>query len=253
MLKNIQAKNIRCYGWKPDLMDQRDYKFISTKAKIPARKDWRGGMPPVYDQGDLGSCTANAIAAALDWERKHQGEKFITPSRLFIYWNERAMENTIKSDAGAGIRDGIKSVKNQGDCPEKEWPYEIAKFIVKPKAKCYADALKYRALRYLKVPTGLTGLKKALAESPVVFGLTVYESFESDAVAFDGIVPLPKKSEAVVGGHAVVAAGYDDRLQAVICRNSWGAGWGDKGYFYLPYKYFTTKLTGDYWVIQSVL
>jgi C1A family cysteine protease len=215
-----------------------------------ARRDAGGG---VYNQGNLGSCTANAIAAAVDWERQKQGESFISPSRLFIYWNERVMENTIASDAGASIRDGIKSVKNQGDCPEKEWPYVIAKFKVRPKAKCYADALKYRAVRYSRVEVGINSLKKALAERPVIFGFTVYQSFEGVAVERTGIVPLPKLREKVLGGHAVVAVGYDDQKQLVICRNSWGTRWGDSGYFYMPYQYFTDKLSGDYWAIQPVL
>jgi len=246
-------KNKKRYGWKPDTPDQRDYKFIARKVRIPKSIDWRSGMPPIYNQGNLGSCTANAIAAAVDWERKKQGEQFISPSRLFIYYNERVMENTVGSDAGASIRDGIKNVKNQGDCPEKEWPYDIEKFAVCPDAKCYADALKYKAVKYLRVNTEITPLKKALAGRPVVFGFTVYESFESKAVAKTGIVPMPRKSESVLGGHAVCAVGYDDQKQAVICRNSWGARWGDKGYFYLPYKYFTSQLPGDYWTIQLVL
>ena len=246
-------KNKKRYGWKPDMPDQRDYKFIARRVKLPKAVDWRESMPPVYDQGNLGSCTANAIAAAVDWERKKQGERLISPSRLFIYYNERVMENTVASDAGASIRDGIKSVKKQGDCPEKEWPYAVSKFKTKPAAKCYADALKYKAVKYLRVNTEIAALKKALAVRPVVFGFTVYESFESNAVAKTGIVPLPAASERVLGGHAVCAVGYDDGRQVVICRNSWGASWGDKGYFYLPYKYFTDKLSGDYWEIQLVL
>ena len=241
------------YGWRPDTPDQRDYKFVAKKARIPKSVDWRAGMPPVYDQGDLGSCTANAIAAAVDYERKRQGENFIAPSRLFIYYNERAMEGTVQSDAGASIRDGIKSVKNQGDCREKQWPYDIKKFAVKPAVRCYTDAKKYEAVKYLRVEAAIAPLKKALSERPVVFGFTVYESFEGGAVAKTGIVPMPKISESVLGGHAVCAVGYDDQKQMVICRNSWGAAWGDKGYFHLPYKYFTSKLTSDYWQIQVVL
>ncbi|MDR3559121.1 MAG: C1 family peptidase, partial [Candidatus Pacebacteria bacterium] len=208
-------KNKNRYGWKPDTPDQRDFKFIARKIKIPKSVDWRDGMPSVYNQGDLGSCTANAIAAAVDYERKKQGERFISPSRLFIYYNERAMENTVQSDAGASIRDGIKSVKNQGDCPEKEWLYVISKFKIKPAAKCYADALKYEVVKYVRVNTQIAALKKALAGRPVVFGFSVYESFESDAVAKTGIVPLPESSERVLGGHAVVAVGYDDSRQLV--------------------------------------
>ena len=241
------------YGYRPDLNDQRDFQFTPTLEKLPTSVDWRSKMPPVYNQGQLGSCTANAIAGAIDYERGAQGESFITPSRLFIYYNERAMENTVNSDSGASLRDGIKSVKNLGDCPESEWKYTISKFKTKPPVKCYTDAIKYKVVQYQRVTVGINSLKQALSLKPVVFGFTVYESFESDTVAFTGIVPMPKKSESVAGGHAVVACGYNDSSQSVICRNSWGSDWGVGGYFYMPYSYFTGKLTSDYWVITLTL
>lgn len=239
------------YGWIKDLTDQRDYQFSYVEQILPPVIDWRSNMPPIYDQGNLGSCTANAIAAALDYERKKQGEQFINPSRLFIYYNERSMEGTIKSDSGASIRDGIKSVKNQGDCPEVEWPYIITKFKSKPKATCYKDALKYKVIKYISVPEGLNQIKAALVLSPIVFGFTVYQSFEN--IGSDGIMTIPKRNEQVEGGHAVVAVGYDDDKQIIIVRNSWGDIWGDKGYFYMPYKFITSKNCSDFWIIETVI
>jgi C1A family cysteine protease len=245
------------FGWLPDLPDQRDYtldKIVKVPTVIPSKIDNRKLMPPVYDQGQLGSCTANAIAAAVDYERKRQGEAFITPSRLFIYYNERAMEGTVGSDAGAAIRDGIKSVDSQGDCPEKEWPYVTSKLTDKPSASCYSDALKYKVVKYASIThTKIASLRTALVVGPVVFGFTVYESFESTAVAKTGNVPMPLKNETVLDGHAVVAVGYDDSKGVVICRNSWGASWGDKGYFYLPYAYVTGKLASDFWAIRITI
>src|SRR5262245_42542108 len=147
----LRTQKIERYGWIPDLPDHRDHLYAAPVvhlAKLPAKVDLRGKCPTVYDQGQLGSCTANAIGAAIQFDRMKQKRKpnFI-PSRLFIYYNERVIEGTVRSDSGAQIRDGIKTVAHDGDCPEKEWPYDIAKFAVKPSAKCYKDALKYKAVR----------------------------------------------------------------------------------------------------------
>lgn len=243
-------------GWVRDIPDQRDFKYIASKSKkLQTSIDLRPGCPPVYDQGNLGSCTANAIAAALEFDRKKQSLQDFTPSRLFIYYNERVMEGTVKSDSGAAIRDGIKSVNNLGDCPEKSWPYNIKKFASKPSKSCYTNALKYKSVVYSSVSQDLFSMKSCLASGyPIVFGFTVYDSFESDTVAKNGIVPMPSKSEKTLGGHAVMAIGYDDAKQWFICRNSWGDSWGDKGYFYMPYAYLTNKnLSSDFWTIKTVL
>ena len=245
------------YGWVPDLPDHRDHLYAAPLAMLgplPARVDLRAQCPPVYDQGQLGSCTANAIAAAIEFERLKQKLTDFTPSRLFIYYNERVMEHTVASDSGAQIRDGIKSVAQQGDCPESEWPYNLARFTAKPPAACYADALKYKVLSYQRVTQTAGQLKGCLASGwPFVFGFTVYESFESAQVARTGHASLPQSHEAPVGGHAVMGVGYDDARQWFIVRNSWGDKWGLKGYFTLPYAYVTDEnLASDFWTVRIV-
>jgi C1A family cysteine protease len=249
---------VQRYGWIPDLPDPRDYLYTVVGprvAKLPDVVDLRKQCPPVYDQGQLGSCTANAIGAALEFDRMKQKLNVFTPSRLFIYYNERVMEHTVKSDSGAQIRDGIKSVGTQGDCPEREWPYNINKFAVAPTKKCYTDALKYKAIQYMRVTQSLTLMQGCLAEGfPFVFGFTVYESFESAAVAKNGMMPMPKSGEKVLGGHAVLAVGYDNNKHVFIVRNSWGDGWGDAGYFYMPFAYLLdNNLSDDLWTIRLVL
>ena len=127
-------------GWIPQKHDPRDFIFKASKpvSGLPTKVDLRDKMPPVYDQLQLGSCTANAIAAAYDYQHFVQGNPYISPSRLFIYFNERAVEGTIKQDSGAQIRDGIKVINSQGVCPELNWPYKISKFKTKPTKACYA-------------------------------------------------------------------------------------------------------------------
>jgi C1A family cysteine protease len=215
--------------------------------------DWTDKLPPCYDQGQLGSCTANALAGALQFLQAAQNEPLVMPSRLFIYFNERVIEDSVASDSGAEIRDGIKSINSQGCCPESEWPYDELQFSASPPVNCYADAAKELLLQYRAVDnTVLEDLKAALLLGPVVGGFTVYDSFESDAVATAGIVPMPDLSkETVQGGHAILVVGYDDSKQVFIVRNSWGTTWGLKGYFTVPYAYFTDPdLASDFWLCQ---
>lgn len=244
------------YGWRPQKPDFRDVTFSLYRAPavVPTHIDMRPDMPPVYDQGQLGSCTGNGIAGAIEYMRGREGLTKFTPSRLFIYYNERVMEGTVATDAGAEIRDGIKSVNQLGACPEADWPYDPAQFAAKPPDQCYADAKTDLVTGYAAVPQTLAFLRGCMAARiPVVFGFTVYSSFESDAVAASAMVPMPATSDTVVGGHCVLAVGYSDRSGVVICRNSWGAGWGDGGYFYLPYAYIAdTNLASDFWQVDVI-
>jgi C1A family cysteine protease len=243
------------FGYVPDLADQRDLLYaIPPLVALPPKVDLRPGCRPIYDQGDLGSCTANAIAAAFDFERKRQGAPFMDPSRLFIYYNERMMEGTIRSDSGAMIRDGMKSIKGFGAAPETDWPYDVAKFTSSPPQAAYRDALLNQALKYARVTATLRALRSRLAQGfPVVFGFSVYDSFMSQTVENTGIIPMPTYNEEMIGGHAVLAVGYDDTVRRVIVQNSWGTAWGAKGFCYFPYDYFTEQgLTGDEWTLQLV-
>ena len=251
------SRTIARYGWIPDLPDQRDHVYgapVAVLGQLPPRADLRAECPPVYDQGQLGSCTANAIAGAVEFDRLKQKLPDFAPSRLFIYYNERVIEGTVHSDSGAQIRDGIKSVAKQGVCPESEWPYEISKFTEKPPASAYKDGLLDRAVSYQRLPQNLDQMKGCLASGyPLVFGFTVYDSFESDEVAHTGQAPMPAPGEQQIGGHAVMAVGYDDSERRFTVRNSWGPGWGMGGYFTLPYTYLAQpSLTSDFWTIRLV-
>jgi hypothetical protein len=243
--------------------NQQDDTHIWRRVRLVEREDFVG---PVYNlsvEGDesyvaegigVHNCTANAIAGAIEFERLKQNLSDLVPSRLFIYYNERVIEGTVNSDSGAEIRDGIKSVAQQGVCPETEWPYDISKFDQQPPASAYQDALMDRAVSYQLVVQNLTQMKGCLASGyPFVLGFTVYESFESPDVAKTGHAPMPGPGEQQIGGHAVLAVGYDDSQQWFIVRNSWGAAWGMSGYFTLPYTYLTqSSLAADFWTIRLV-
>lgn len=206
-----------------DAHDPRDRHFKVTRvANLPASVDHRPGMPPVYDQGDLGSCTGNAIAAVVQFDQLKEHIASWVPSRLFIYYNERLIEGTVNEDAGAQLRDGIKAIAGYGFCEESVWPYDVQKFKTKPSNAAYTEARLHTALQYERVAQTQTSIKQALAAGfPIVVGIVVFEAFESDEVAATGIVPMPNPLvDQDLGGHAVVIVGYDDAKQHWIMRNS---------------------------------
>jgi C1A family cysteine protease len=259
--KASERPPIKRFGWVPDIPDSRDHLFAAPVVwlkKLPPKVDLRSKCPPVYNQGQLGSCTANAIGGTIQFLQMKQNLKNFVPSRLFIYYNERAMEGTINSDSGAMIRDGIKSVGDLGVCPEPMWPYsdqDPGVFTQKPSDPCYAKATNYQALNYRRVPRTLNQMKACLSAGfPFVYGFSVYESFETQKVAKTGKVPMPNTSkEQLLGGHAVLAVGYNESEGAFIVRNSWGTDWGLKGYFTMPYGYLLdNNLSDDFWTIRLV-
>jgi C1A family cysteine protease len=248
---------VRKYGWTPDLPDHRDmvYSVPRRVAVLPKKVDLSSQCPEVYDQLSLGSCTANAIGAAHQFDQMKQKKAGVfTPSRLFIYRCEREMMGTIDQDSGAMIRDGFKAIADQGVCSEKDWPYVISKFRVRPPQPCFQKALENQALTYYAVKQDLNQLKGCLAEGfPFVFGFSVYDSFESSEVAKTGIVRMPKRNESQLGGHAVMAVGYDDKKKMFLVRNSWGRKWGIAGYCMMPYAYLMDSgLARDMWTVRLV-
>jgi C1A family cysteine protease len=261
MIYNMTPKK-HGLGWIPDIPDHRDFIFkpaVALKAaKFPQAIDYRAACPAVYDQGKLGSCTANALGAAFDFDRKKQGHNFMTPSRLFIYWNERDMEGTVNSDSGAYIRDGIKVLRKFGTPQEKTWPYFISKFAQKPPKPSFVEAEKNQSLTYQRILIStfnpVNDMLACIASGyPFVTGIAVYESFESAKANSTGVIPMPTKKESLLGGHAILIVGYDQKKQQFIFRNSWGTTWGDKGYGYIPFDYLTNSgLASDMWVIKSV-
>jgi len=249
-------RNPAWYGWIPDLPDQRDHLYVAVHAapkKLPAKVDLRKTCSAIEDQGQLGSCTANALVGALEFLERKQKQPVTNLSRLFVYYNERVIEHSVSQDAGAMLRDGIKTLAKQGVCDEKLWPYAIKKFAAKPTAACYTQATAHTISSYQRLST-LADMRACLASGyPFVFGFTVYDSFESDAVAASGVVPLPKKNERVLGGHAVCAVGYDDKATRFIVRNSWSRGWGQKGYCTMPYAYLDNgDLADDMWTMRKL-
>lgn len=211
-----------------------DNKIKFKNPRLIKTIDLRRKFPPVYDQGTLGSCTANALCSLIGYLNPK-----LVGSRLFLYYNERKLENNISDDTGSYLHDGIACLIKYGICQESLWPYIINKFAIKPTEICYTNALNHQALQVSNIDNNLLTMKTSLMKGhPFVVGILIYESFVSSQVAKTGKVRLPNKlKENILGGHAVICIGYNDNTQMWIMRNSWGPNWGDKGYFYLPYNY----------------
>jgi C1A family cysteine protease len=251
------------YGWRSDRPDHRDFWLhehiaLPTAATLPAAVDLRttGNLDdPIFDQGQIGSCTANAIASALMYvQRATKLEQHITPARLALYYWERAIENSTRDDAGAELRDGLKVVAGQpGYVDEAEWPYDIARFAQAPPQAVVDEAARDKATKYMRVQVTATSMKQALAAGfPVAIGFDAFAAIESAEVASTGVLPAPGRGESPVGGHAVLLVGYDDAARTWLCRNSWGDGWGQAGYFTAPYGYLDSPTyASDFWVVTQ--
>jgi C1A family cysteine protease len=244
----------RNYGWSPDLPDHRDYKFaaIHTAKVLQDKVDLRKKCSLVEDQGQLGSCVGNALVGNLEYLENRTNKLFYDLSRLFAYFNARLLEGSTKTDSGAQIRDGIKALSIYGICKETDWPYLINKFANKPTAKCYKNAKPGAISNYYRL-NSLDEMLGCLSDGfPFVFGFSVYDYFESAAMAKSGILKMPKATERLLGGHAVMAVGYDLKKKLVLVRNSWGADWGLKGYFWMPFEYLSNRnLSDDFWTIRQ--
>jgi uncharacterized protein (TIGR02594 family) len=262
-------RQLRRFGWKPDFPDYRDHLFsapLHVLQQLPAKVELTPEFE-IYDQGDIGSCTANALAGAIQFDRLklNQSPDFV-PSRLFIYYNERVVENDVAADGGAYLRDGIKTLNQLGVCTETDWPYvptpplsDGGPFpagsppVTKPDPRLYDNALQYKITSYQRLTPTLAQLQGCLASGyPFVFGFTVYSSWY-DQNPRPSTISLPTgDDDSQVGGHAVLCVGYDNATSLFKIRNSWGAQEGDGGYFYMPYSYLTGGLATDFWVINAV-
>jgi C1A family cysteine protease len=252
----MKQRTVKGYGWQRSLPDNRDFFFkVTAPVPLPSSVDLRDQCPPIYDQGALGACSSHAIGAAYQFGLMKQGKPVFMPSRLFLYYNERFIENTVNYDSGAQMKDGLKSLNKDGICDENLWKYKICKFKKKPPQKAY-DAAKLNTIElYEKIPDGnLFLMKQCLAKGiPFVFGFTVYESFEGEEIAKTGLMPEWNPNESIMGGHAVMSVGYDTEKQVMIVRNSWGSNWADNGYFYMPFSYISNQnLASDFWCINAV-
>lgn len=266
----LPTRKIQRYGWKPDLPDHRDKKYRVVNPMVKFESVYlsdKYAIPAVRDQGMLGSCTGFGITALLGFlalngkmDAPMVRKDHVPFSPMFLYYQERVLEGTVKFDDGAMIRDGVKAVSKMGCCTEKHWVYSDgpSKFHRKPKHTAYVNALNYTAIKYESIDDSDTPVLHKMIDClnqgyPFVIGMTVYDSFESEDVKETGIVPLPKSDESILGGHCMAVFGYDRPLDSFVVQNSWGPNWGDKGYCYIPSALLTNPdIADDFWTIKEI-
>ena len=257
-------KRVLNYRFQPK--DERDIRireftpFLKAAVAIPSSVDLTDECSSVYDQGELGSCTANALAGCMEFRAMEQNHGALPRnfSRLGLYWDERRAMGLfyVRQDSGSYLRTGIKVMARNGVGDEQLWPYDVSKFRNKPSLAYYADASRWQVTEYANLAGAtnqetLHNLRESLARGyPFAFGVMVYDSFMASK---DGIIPLPNlKAEVCHGGHAIMAVGYDDATETILFRNSWGTAWGKNGYGTLPYAYFLAPdLASDFQVIHA--
>lgn len=252
----VNGKTRHLHGWKMDRPDHRDLGFIPHAAQLthmPTHMDLKQFCSQIEDQGDLGSCTANASTSAMELLYKKLGKAPPQLSRLFVYYATRVWVEHVPAsdDAGAMIRDVMKALATYGTCYETTWPYDINKFSSAPTEAAKIEANNHQILRYYKMLT-VEGIESCIYQGyPVVGGFSCPENMMGDEAARTGVIKYPSLKEKLVGGHAVLFVGYDRDKQLICFQNSWGTGWGDHGFGYLPYKFFRTGLASDYWTIRA--
>jgi C1A family cysteine protease len=237
------------FGWIPDLNDQRDKIYSAPRiTPVPSSVSLLQYCAPVENQTTTSSCTAHGIVGNLEMLEKKNHTNFYDISRLFVYYNTRMLSGIEDTDGGAYIRDGIKSLVRYGYCSEKLWKYDEEKVNNKPDRKSYKEAKRHLIKEYSRI-LNINDIIKCIASGyPVVFGITLYESFQSETVAKTGKITMPKITESVIGGHCMLIIGYNLITKLFTVRNSWSEEWGDKGNCTIPFKYM--EQASDMWVIK---
>jgi C1A family cysteine protease len=260
----IVSRHGHVYNTKRDVYDPRDKfyhqsgHFLAERvAVLPPVVSLRKYSPPIYDQLQIGACTGNAWARLRQFiAMKEALADATTPSRRFIYHKEMVLEGDCNGDNGAQVRTGGVVLSTVGSVDESAYPYSnnIADFLAQPSNALFGEAYFHKLLTPLRITQDLPTMKECLAAGyPFVIGFTVYQSFESDAVAANGMMPMPAANEQVLGEHCVVVIGYNDTLQRMECANSWNTNWGDAGYFWMPYPYIVNStLASDFWTGRAV-
>lgn len=253
----LTIRKIKKYGWTMDVPDTRDiYANIPEINNILPRVDLRssGFLPEIYDQKDLGSCTAHSVMTAYMYDLNKNKKKLdFDPSVSFVYYNQRVITNSVNFDSGSSIRDAMKVITKLGVCSNNLYPYDTVFFTDKPSEEAYKQASdNINEMLYKRIKPDINNILKVLSyDIPVIFGFSVYESFDSQDTIRTGLVPVPSYNESIIGSKTAVIVGYDTNKKYLICCNSGGKKWGALGYFWIPFSFINERYCSDFWIFYS--
>ena len=236
-------------GGYRDVHDNRDLRFTPSIGHLPPKADLSRFCGAAYNQYRTQSCSANALASALTLDANQRDQQLAPPSRLFMYYNARVLTKTQATDSGTTIRTALKAVAHDGACPERQWPFLKRDITTCPTRACYRQA-DVRAIEYHRIPQQVDDLRAALAQAHAfIFGIQAYIAPFTEA-AKSASLRMPRKSDKLCGGHALIAVGYDAAKKSFLARNSLGHDYARNGFFWIPDAYFTDpELTYDFWTI----
>lgn len=257
-LFNSMENSPKLGGWRKDIDDSRDLKFSENLGNFTPIEDSSGVIdlrkwcPPVENQRNIGSCAANSVVSALEILQIKAGEPYRHLSRLFLYYNARLTDGDPEKDVGTYLRTAYATLTGMGTCTEAAWPYDTDNVFLRPSWDAYRDAYPNKINSYYRIAAYGKDLRDAIvraleAQHPVSFGMIIDRDFMQNTDC-DGVVAMPKETRAQCGGHAMLIVGCKDYGNTLIVRNSWGTGWGDQGYCYVPFAYLEESSADDFWV-----
>lgn len=264
-------------GYVPDIPDIRDFTLRDIQEELPKLEtngidklvDNRKWCSPIFNQSTQGACTGASAVAMFEYMERKANNRHVDGSVSFVYYNSRVNAGfDVRSDTGSYIRSTIQAIVDDGVAEEKRFPYNPKVWSLKPSEEVYRKASRFRATKYLRLDDTTNDLINRMRSMvytgfPINFGFGVYECI-NDVTKNVPVIPYPSKGEKQLGGHAVTIVGYDDEAPsrnkrdgnqtkgAFLIQNSWGTGWGNNGFFYMPYKYFETGLALDVWTINNI-
>lgn len=254
--KAITAKNkIRFYGWKKGSNKTKALLYSPAKhiLPLPSYVDLQPKCPFIYDQEDLRKCAGNTSSGLTQYlMRKHEYVDWMPSQLALYYWNRMQKGNTSENNDDS-LQDAMNSLIKFGVPHESLWKYEPKNFTIKPEKAVWSDGYWHSVKIGLSVEQNIETIKSCVAEgSPIIFGMMVYSYFESPEMKKNGILKMPTSNDKILGGHAVMAVGYDDHTKMIKIRNSWGGKWGKNGYFFMPYDYILNPYyCDDFWTAHD--
>ncbi len=228
-------------------------RMIAAAPRVPSSKDLRAAWWKIGDQGSTGSCVGWATAdSVLRWQfvnaKRIKNDELLSPRFVWMASKEtdpfNSRPTTFIENEGTSLKAALDIARKFGVVKDSALPFASGKLWPGDAKTFYAHAAQLKALAYVNLGTNLTAWRNWLAtKGPILTRLDVDDPWQN--VGSDGNLDA-YDAASQQGGHAVALVGY--KPGRFIVRNSWGTGWGDKGYAYASLAYAQEAFTEAYGV-----